>query len=58
MFEIGIFTKVKGWQSWIVSGCEAAYEAYQKACELCEMLGADNAAIWDPITGEVIEHMN
>lgn len=55
MYEIGIFTEGKGWQSWQVSGCEAAYEAYRMACDLAEMVGAINAAIWDAETGEVLE---
>ena len=54
MYEVGIFVYGKGWQSWRVGGCEAAYEAYRKACELCELVGADNAAIWDAETDEVL----
>lgn len=40
-----------------VSGCEAAYEAYTKACELAEMVGAD-CALMDTITGECLEEFN
>jgi len=54
MYEVGIFTEGKGWQSWRVDGCEAAYEAYRKACDLCEAVGANNAAIWDAETYEVL----
>ena len=54
MYEVGIFTEGQGWQSWRVDGCEAAYAAYRTACCLCEMVGADNAAIWDAETTEVL----
>lgn len=54
MYRVGIFTKATGWAAWTVSDAEAAYHAYQKACELCEAIGAENAAIWDPLTDEVI----
>ena len=54
IYEVGIWTPRKGWQSWHVEGCEAAYEAYRKACELCELVGAENAAIWDAVTFEVL----
>ena len=54
MYEVGIFTEGKGWSSWRVDGCEAAYEAYHKACDLAEAVGADNAAIWDAETCEVL----
>ena len=36
-----------------VSGCEAAYEAFKKACELAELVGKDCALV-DNETGEVI----
>ena len=36
-----------------VSGCEAAYEAYKKACEFAELVGKDCALI-DAETGEII----
>ena len=55
MYEIGIWTENNGWQSWRVDGCEAAYEAYRKACDFCEAVGADNAALWDAETSEVLE---
>lgn len=54
MYEVGIWTEEKGWQSWCVDGCEAAYEAYHKACDLCRAVGASNAAIWDAKTYEVL----
>ena len=54
MYEIGIFTEDKGWQSWKVSECEAAYEVYHMACDLAEKIGAINTAIWDAETGEVL----
>lgn len=36
-----------------VDGCEAAYAAYRKACELGEMLGIE-VALSDTETGEVV----
>lgn len=54
MYEVGIWTEGKGWQSWRVDGCEAAYDAYRTACNLCEQVGADNAALWDAETFEVL----
>jgi len=54
MYEVGIWSAGKGWQSWRVDGCEAAYEAYHKACDLCEAVGAENAAIWDAETTEIL----
>lgn len=54
MYTIGIWTERTGWQSWTVDGCEAAYAAYRKACELCELVGAGNAAIWDTVTTEIL----
>lgn len=54
MYQVGIWTRNKGWQSWQVEGCEAAYEAYRRASDLGEMVGADNVAIWDAETYEVL----
>ena len=54
MYEVGIWTEGKGWQSWRVDGCEAAYDAYREACHLAEMVGAGNAAIWDAETFEIL----
>lgn len=51
MYEVGIWSEGKGWHSWRVDGCEAAYEAYHRACEA---VGAGNAAIWDAETYEVL----
>ena len=36
-----------------VSGCEAAYEVYKKACELAELVGKD-CVLMDAETGEII----
>ena len=58
MYEVGIWTEGKGWQSWQVDGCEAAYEAYNRACALCEAVGAGNAAIWDAMTFEVLADLS
>ena len=54
MYEVGIWTERQVWQRWRVDGCEAAYDAYRKACALCEAVGAGNAAIWDAETFEVL----
>ena len=58
MYEVGIWTEGKSWQSWRVDGCEAAYEAYNRACALCEAVGAGNAAIWDAVTFEVLADLS
>ena len=57
MYTIGIFFEGKGWTEWRVDGCEAAYDAYRKACDLAEAIGADNCAIWDTVTTEVLADM-
>ncbi len=36
-----------------VSGCEAAYEVYRKACELAELVGKDCILI-DAEAGEIL----
>ena len=36
-----------------IDGCEAAYSAYHKACELGELLNAE-VALCDTYTGEVV----
>lgn len=54
MYTIGIWTEKQGWSSWQVDGCEAAWNAYHKACDLCEAVGAGNAAIWDTATTEIL----
>lgn len=57
MYTIGIFFEGKGWTEWRVNGCEAAYDAYHKACDLAEAIGADNCAIWDTVTTEILADM-
>ena len=57
MYTIGIFFEGKGWTSWQVDGTEAAYDAYRAACDLAYAIGADNAAIWDTVTTEVLADM-
>lgn len=37
-----------------INGCEAAWEAYRNAVNLCEIIGAE-CGIVDAETGEVIE---
>jgi len=54
MFTIMLWDSENLWtEIGTISGCEAAYEAYKKACELAEMVGKD-CAIFDTETGEVI----
>ena len=57
MFTIGIFFEGKGWTEWRVDGYDIAWEAYRAACHLAEAIGADNAAIWDTQTTEVLADM-
>lgn len=53
MYTITFATR-NGWADIAtVDGCEAAYAAYRKACELGEMLGRD-VALCDTETGEVV----
>lgn len=48
------FATLNGWADIAtVNGCEAAYAAYRKACELGEMLGVE-VALCDAETGEVV----
>lgn len=48
------FSTLNGWTDIAtVDGCEAAYAAYRKACELGEMLGR-NVALCDTETCEVV----
>ena len=57
MFEIDFWKVGYGWTILgTVSGCEAAYAAFEKACELAEILGKDCALI-DCETGEVLALM-
>ena len=39
-----------------VSGCEAAYTTYKKACELAELVGKD-CALFDDETGEILANL-
>lgn len=55
MFTICFWTEDKGWADVAqVSGYEVAGEAYLKACELAELVGA-TCALVDALTGEIIE---
>ena len=36
-----------------ISGCEAAYAAFHKACELADLTGAF-VSLWDSDTGEIV----
>ena len=54
MYSVGIYFEDKGWTEWHVDGDEAAWNAYDRACELAEAIGADNAAIWESETGDVL----
>lgn len=54
MFTIALWDTKTSWtEIATVSGCEFAYEAYRKACELAELLGKDCALV-DAETGEVL----
>lgn len=54
MFEIDFWKAGSGWTTLgTVSGCEAAYAAFEKACELAEIFDQDCALI-DRETGEVL----
>lgn len=58
MFEILLWDAENLWtEIGKVSGTEAAYEAYIKACEFAEMVGKD-CALMDAETGEIIAEMN
>lgn len=37
-----------------VDGTEAAYEAFRKACDFAEAIGADYCDLWSGETGEVV----
>lgn len=55
MFTIHFYYNGYGWKEVAaVDGCEAAYTAYKKACELAELVGADSCALVDMATGEVV----
>ena len=54
MFTIKFWDWNNGWTNIAtVSGCEFAWEAYRKACELAVMVGKDCALI-DAVTGELL----
>lgn len=54
MFEIKFWDAENLWtEIGTVDGCEAAYEAFERACSLAELLGKDCALI-DGETGEVL----
>lgn len=56
MFTIMLWDNENLWtEIATVSGCEAAYEAYKKACEFAELVGKD-CALFDADTGEIIAH--
>lgn len=55
MFTIHFHYDGYGWKEVAaVDGCEAAYTAYKKACELAELVGADACSLVDMATGEVV----
>lgn len=55
MFTICFWTPGKGWVDVAqVSGDEVAMDAYFKACELAELVGA-TCALVDASTGEIVE---
>lgn len=43
-----------GVYSTIISGCEAAYDAFHKACDLAEAMGDILVCLADAETGEVV----
>lgn len=54
MFTINFWNATAGWiEIAQISGCEAAYEAYKKACEFAELVGVDCDLV-DIENGEVI----
>lgn len=58
MFTIHFFYGGYGWKEIAeVDGCEAAYAAFKKACELAELVGADDCALVEMENGEVIADM-
>lgn len=58
MFTINLYDYSKNAWNEIaqVSGCEAAYEVYKKACEFAELVGMDCALV-DAETGEIIANL-
>ena len=57
MYTIDMFTNGYWVELATVDGCEAAYAAYRKACELGEMLGRE-VALCDAKTGEVLANLS
>ena len=54
MFEIYLWDAENLWTEIAkISGCEAAYDAYVKACEFADLVGKDCALV-DAETGEII----
>ena len=58
MYTVGIFFEGKGWTEWRVDSYDAAYAAYEAAKSLAAAVGADNAAIWDTMTSDVLLSMD
>lgn len=58
MFTINLFNyNTNNWNEIAqVSGCEAAYEAYKRACDFAELVGMDCALI-DAETGEILANL-
>ena len=57
MYTIDMFINGYWVELATVDGCEAAYAAYRKACELGEMLGRE-VALCDAETGEVLANLS
>lgn len=58
MFTIHFYYENYGWKEIAqVEGCEAAYAAYKKACEFAELVGANDCALLDMYTGEVLANL-
>lgn len=56
MFTINLFN-YNGWNEIAqFSGCEAAYEAYERACDFAELVGMDCALI-NAETGEILANL-
>lgn len=47
-----------GAHSATISGCEAAYDAFRKACDLAEVMGDILVCLCDAETGEVVADNN
>lgn len=54
MYIIYIRTPNKSWNDVVeIDGCEAAYNAFRKACDFAETFGGSVALVWSE-TGEII----